>query len=155
RLRPSRIACSPWWTASSASSTSPACRSSKQHRGTDMSRLDAQHASARSGEDADSGVLEQQRRLVAEFGQNRREVPRMRDATGLFERMLCAVLASADWRGSRHRIFEALPHLGPINSFRTLRTVLARLDVRLMPSERRACDLTMAELPCLVVEGDD
>ena len=44
------------------------------------------------------------------------------------------ILASADWRGPQHRIFEALPHLGPIGSFRMLRTVLARLDVRLIPS---------------------
>jgi ATP-binding cassette, subfamily C, bacterial LapB len=123
-----------------------------------MSRLDAQLASERIAADADAddnGVLEQQRRLAAEFELSRRDAHRLPDATGRFERILCAILANADWRGPRHRIFEALPHLGPIGSFRMLRAVLARLDVRLIPSERRASDLSADELPCLVVDGED
>ena len=121
-----------------------------------MSRLDELDASERTAADADAnGVLEQQRRLTAEFEQTRHQVHRVPDVMGRFERLLCAILASADWRGPRHRIFEALPHLEPIGSFRMLRTVLARLDVRLIPSERRACDLSAEELPCLVMRGED
>ena len=121
-----------------------------------MSRLDEQHVSERTTVDADAnGVLEQQRRLTAEFELTRHPVRRMPDAMGRFERILCMILASAGWRGARHRIFEALPHLGPISSFRMLRTVLGRLDVRLIPSERRASDLSADELPCLVVVAED
>ena len=121
-----------------------------------MRRLDERDASERTAADADAnGVLEQQRRLTAEFELTRHQVHRVPDVMGRFERLLCAILASADWRGPRHRIFEALPHLEPIGSFRMLRTVLARLDVRLIPSERRASDLSADELPCLVVGGED
>lgn len=104
---------------------------------------------------ATHAVLEQQRRLAAEFG------PRQRDATGLaasagpFERMLGEILTSAGWRGEQHKLLEALPHLEPIRSFRMLRTVLARLDVNLIPIERGCTDLSEADLPCLVVEGED
>jgi ATP-binding cassette, subfamily C, bacterial LapB len=121
-----------------------------------MSRLEEQFAAERTPADADvSGVLEQQRRLAAEFDHPRRDAPREPAATDRFERILYAILDSADWRGPRYRISEALPHPGPISSFRMLRTVLARLDVRLIPSERRACDLSPDELPCLVVQAKD
>lgn len=121
-----------------------------------MSRLDEQRASGRSAANATTNaVLDQQRRLADEFELTRQDASPLPDATGRFERILGEALASIDWRGPQHRIFEALPHLGPICSFRMLRTVLARLDVRLVPSERRAADLSADELPCLVVQGED
>ena len=69
--------------------------------------------------------------------------------------MLCEILASVGWRGDEDRIFEVLPHLEPILSVRTLRAVLARLDVSLVPIERKSTELSRADLPCLVVEAED
>jgi ATP-binding cassette subfamily C protein LapB len=102
-----------------------------------------------------NAVLEQQRRLAAEF-----EVPAggpadSSKATGPFARMLCEVLASVGWEGKQHRIFEALPHLSPIASVRMLRAVLARLDISLVAIDRCAADLTQFDLPCLLVEGEN
>jgi ATP-binding cassette, subfamily C, bacterial LapB len=102
-----------------------------------------------------NAVLEQQRRLAAEFELARADANDLPELIGSFERLLCRILASVDWRGPQNRIFEALPHLGPIDSVRMLRTVLSRLDVRLIPIERRAADLSGDELPCLVVEGEE
>jgi ATP-binding cassette, subfamily C, bacterial LapB len=120
-----------------------------------MSRPDEHCASGRTaGNATTNAVLDQQRRLADEF-ELTRHANWMPEATGRFERILGEVLASVDWRAPQHRIFEALPHLGPIRSFRMLRTVLARLDVRLIPSERRAADLAVEELPCLVVKSQD
>jgi len=107
---------------------------------------------------AANAVREQQRLLAAEFG------PQPGDASGMpepetsgpFERMLCEILTSIGWQGEQHRILEALPHLEPIMSTTMLRTVLARLDVRLIPVERSAADLSAADdLPCLLVEEED
>jgi len=104
---------------------------------------------------ATNAVLEQQRRLAAEFGPRRGDPTAMPGATGAFEGMLCEVLASIGWQGEQHRIFEALPHLEPILSVRMLRTVLARLDVSLIPIERGLADLSEEDLPCLLVERED
>ncbi len=57
--------------------------------------------------------------------------------------------------GQAASIFEALPHLNPVASVRMLRAVLARLDVNLVPIDRRAADLTEEDLPCLLVEDED
>ena len=86
-----------------------------------------------AAETARNAVLEQQRRLAAEFESTNSEPATSPQATGPFARMLCEVLASVGWEGKQHRIFEALPHLGPILSVRMLRAVLARLDVSLDP----------------------
>ena len=121
-----------------------------------MSRLDEHQAPGHTPADTTTNaVLEQQRRLAVEFGLTCPDASNVPEATGPFERMLCAILASVDWRGSQHRIFEALPHLGPIDSVRMLQTVLARLDVRLIPIERRAADLAKDEFPCLIVGGEN
>ena len=102
-----------------------------------------------------NAVLEQQRRLAAEFGQGREGQAAAPELGGAFEGMLCEILVSVEWRGDEDRIFEVLPHLEPILSVRTLRAVLARLDVTLVPIERNCTGLTRADLPCLVVEAED
>ena len=84
-------------------------------------------------ESTTNAVLEQQRRLAAEFGSKQSDLPDHLKAMGPFERILCAILNAIGWRGEQHRIFEALPHLEPILSFRKLRSVLARLEVGLDP----------------------
>ncbi|RPI40370.1 MAG: hypothetical protein EHM67_09460, partial [Hyphomicrobiaceae bacterium] len=104
---------------------------------------------------ATNAVLEQQRRLAAELGPGTGDSAIPPSATGPFERMLCEILASVGWRGEQHRIFEAVPHLEPILSVRMLRTVLARLDVDLIPIERRPADLSEEDFPCLLVERED
>ena len=70
-------------------------------------------ARATTAEIARNAVLEQQRRLAAEFGATRSDQAGPPAATGPFARMLCEVLASVGWEGKQHRIFEALPHLDP------------------------------------------
>jgi ABC-type bacteriocin/lantibiotic exporter with double-glycine peptidase domain len=102
-----------------------------------------------------NAVREQQRRLAAEFGAPRPAEAAPAGAVGPFEGMLCEILASVGWRGDEDRIFEVLPHLEPIRSVRTLRAVLARLDVTFVQTERSASDLSRADLPCLIVEADD
>ena len=104
---------------------------------------------------ATNAVLEQQRRLAAELGPRTGGATLPPGATSPFERMLCEVLASVGWRGEQHRIFEALPHLEPILSVKMLRTVLARLDVDLIPIKRGPANLSEADFPCLLVERED
>ena len=104
---------------------------------------------------ATNAVLEQQRRLAAELGPRTGGATPPPGATSPFERMLCEVLASVGWRGEQHRIFEALPHLEPILSVKMLRTVLARLDVDLIPIKRGPANLSEADFPCLLVERED
>ena len=106
-------------------------------------------------ETARNAVIEQQRRLAAEFAAAKSDRTISSDVTGPFAGMLCEVLVSAGWQGKQHQIFEALPHLNPVASVRMLRAVLGRLDVSLIPIDRRAVDLTDADLPCLVVEDED
>jgi ATP-binding cassette, subfamily C, bacterial LapB len=104
---------------------------------------------------AANAVREQQRLLAAEFGPKPGDSRGLPETNGPFERMLCEVLVSVGWQGEQHRILEALPHLEPIMSATMLRTVLARLDVRLIPVERSAADLFAAgDLPCLLVEDE-
>lgn len=102
-----------------------------------------------------NAVLEQQRRLAAEFEAPAGGPADSSKATGPFARMLCEVLASVGWEGKQHRIFEALPHLSPIASVRMLRAVLARLDISLVAIDRSAADLTQFDLPCLLVEDEN
>ena len=47
-----------------------------------------------------NAVLEQQRRLAAEFGATESKPAGSSGATGPFARMLCEVLASVGWRAS-------------------------------------------------------
>jgi ATP-binding cassette subfamily C protein LapB len=101
---------------------------------------------------ATNAVIEQQRRLAAELAPKTSGPAILRGAAGPFERMLCEVLASIGWQGEQDRIFEALPHLEPIRSFEMLRTVLARLDVSLIPIERGSAELSEEDFPCFLVE---
>jgi hypothetical protein len=100
-------------------------------------------------------VLEQQRRLIAEFGAPKDDQAGPPAATGPFADMLCEILACVGWEGTQDRVFEALPHLNPIASVRTLQAVLARLDVNLVGIDRRAFDLSKDDLPCLLVGDED
>ena len=100
-------------------------------------------------------VLEQQRRLIAEFGATKDDQAGPPAATGPFAGMLCEILACVGWEGTQDRVFEALPHLNPIASVRTLQAVLARLDVNLVGLDRRASDLSREDLPCLLVGDED
>ena len=100
---------------------------------------------------AREAVLEQQRRLIAEFGPYKDERAGPPTATGPFAGMLCEILARVGWEGTQHRIFEALPHLKPIASVQMLQAVLARLDVNLVGLDRCASDLLKEDLPCLLV----
>ena len=103
-----------------------------------------------------NAVLAQQGQLAAEFGaKDSGTAAGGVRATGPFAKMLCELLTSIGWEGPQHRIFEALPHLSPIESVRTLRAVLARLDVDLIPTDRRPRELALEDLPCLLVEEDD
>lgn len=104
---------------------------------------------------ARAAVLEQQRRLIAEFGPAKDEQAGPPAATGPFAGMLCEILACIGWEGTQERVFEALPHLNPIASVRMLRAVLARLDVNLIGLDRRASELSREDLPCLLVGDDD
>ncbi len=112
-------------------------------------------ASTATGAGAANAVLEQQRRLAEELGPAPDDTVDAAGEAAHLEAVLCDVLASVGWRGEHNRIFEALPHLEPIRSLRMLRTVLARLGVRLVPIERRAGDLGAQDLPCLVVEDEE
>jgi ATP-binding cassette subfamily C protein LapB len=101
-----------------------------------------------------NAVLEQQRRLVTEFGATGQAAPVLPEASGPFGRVLCEVLASVGWRGEQHRIFEALPHMESIHSVIALRAVLARLGVTLVPIERHTAQLSNDDFPCLIVAKD-
>jgi ATP-binding cassette subfamily C protein LapB len=103
---------------------------------------------------AANAVLEQQRRLAAEFATVKCD-PGVTSATGPLARMLCELLTSIGWEGPQHRIYEALPHLNPVASVRMLRTVLARLDVNLVAIDRQAAELLPDDLPCLIVDGHE
>ena len=100
-------------------------------------------------------VLEQHRRLAAEFAPTASSNAAGPAGLGAFEDMLCEILAGVGWHGDEDRIFEVLPHLEPILSVGTLRTVLARLDVAFVPIERTCAALSRADLPCLVVSAED
>jgi ATP-binding cassette, subfamily C, bacterial LapB len=104
---------------------------------------------------AANAVLDLQQRLAAEFGPPRGDSRGLTEATGPFERMLCEILTSIGWQGEQRRLLEALPHLEPMASVTMLRTVLARLDVSLIPIERSGADLSVHDLPCLLIEGED
>jgi ATP-binding cassette, subfamily C, bacterial LapB len=103
---------------------------------------------------AANAVLDLQQRLAAEFGPPTSDSSGLTGATGPFERMLCEILTSIGWQGEQRRLLEALPHLEPMLSVTMLRTVLARLDVSLIPIERSCADLAPHDLPCLLVEGE-
>lgn len=107
------------------------------------------------GRPVTNAVLEQQRRLMAEFGNSPGHDATAREAVGAFESLLCEILTSVGWQGDEDRIFEVLPHLEPILALRTLRAVLARLDVAFVPLERNCAELSSADLPCLVVEAEN
>lgn len=101
-------------------------------------------------------VLEQQRRIAAgltagmplpEFG-DASPAPRVEHTP--YEALLYEVLVSAEWKGDRDRIGEALPHQQAIRSIRLLRTVLARLGIRLIPIGRAANQLGPEDFPALV-----
>jgi ABC-type bacteriocin/lantibiotic exporter with double-glycine peptidase domain len=68
--------------------------------------------------------------------------------------MLLQILQTVGWRGEQRRLFEVMPHLDPIASFTTLRTVLARLGVSLIKIGRRVDSLSANDFPCLVVDGE-
>ena len=103
---------------------------------------DASQREDAATETATNAVLEQQRRLAAELAPGTQDASAPSRANAPFESVLCDVLASVEWRGERHRIFEALPHLEPILSARMLRTVLARLGVGMVRIDRRPADLS-------------
>jgi ATP-binding cassette, subfamily C, bacterial LapB len=104
---------------------------------------------------AANAVLDLQQRLAAEFGPPPSDPSGLTGATGPFERMLCEILTSIGWQGDQRRLLEALPHLEPMLSVTMLRTVLARLDVSLIPIDRSCADLSAQDLPCLLVQGED
>ncbi len=70
-----------------------------------MSRLldSLGHETAKT-EIARNAVLEQQRRLAAEFAASRTDQTSSPGATGPFAGMLCEVLVSAGWEGKQHQI---------------------------------------------------
>jgi ATP-binding cassette, subfamily C, bacterial LapB len=115
-------------------------------------RIDHEDAPAARAANA---VLDLQQRLAAEFGSPQDDPSSLTDATGPFERMLSEVLTSIGWQGEQRKLLEALPHLEPMLSVTMLRTVLARLDVSLIPIERGCADLSAHDLPCLLVEAED
>jgi ABC-type bacteriocin/lantibiotic exporter with double-glycine peptidase domain len=115
-------------------------------------RIDHEDAPAARAANA---VLDLQQRLAAEFGSPLDDPSGLTDATGPFERMLSEILTSIGWQGEQRRLLEALPHLEPMLSVTMLRTVLARLDVSLIPIERGCADLSTHDLPCLLVEAED
>lgn len=112
---------------------------------------DLDHASDVT-EIARNAVLEQQRRLAGEFdGTTTSTHARSPIVAGPFAAMLCGILTSVGWKGKQHQILEALPHVDPVASMRTLRAVLARLEVTLVQIDRRPPNLTKEDLPCLLV----
>lgn len=102
--------------------------------------------------DTTNAVHEQHRRLAAELCAMPQDLPPPPDE-GSCDALLCDVLASVGWHGDQHRIFEALPHLEPVRSVMMLRTVLARLSIKLVPIKRRESELNARDYPCLVVES--
>ena len=101
-------------------------------------------------------VLAQHNQLAAEFGSAKAAAAASgARATGPYARMLYELLASIGWEGPQHRIFEALPHLSSIELVRTLRAVLARLEVDLISTDRRPWELGGENLPCLLVDDGD
>lgn len=119
-----------------------------------MNQADIPQGTARNAT-MSNAVLEQQRRLAIEFGDAQGVQANSPDPGGDFESMLSEILACTGWRGGQDRLFEAMPYLEPILSVRTLRTVLARLDVNFLSVERSAGEVTRADLPCLVVQAED
>jgi ATP-binding cassette, subfamily C, bacterial LapB len=118
-------------------------------------RNDLAHASDVT-EIARNAVVEQQRRLAAEFdGTTTSTLARSPIVAGPFAAMLCEILTSIGWKGKQHQILEALPHVDPVASMRTLRAVLARLEVNLVQIDRRPPNLTKEDLPCLLVGSQD
>lgn len=103
---------------------------------------------------AGDAVLEQQQRLIAEFGPPPDDRHDAAATTDPFADMLCEILAAVGWQGPQDRVSEALPHEDPIASVRMLRAVLARLGISLLDLDRRASDLSRDDLPCLLVRND-
>jgi ABC-type bacteriocin/lantibiotic exporter with double-glycine peptidase domain len=93
------------------------------------------------------------KKLAAEFETVRPSIG-LADSAGPFEQLLLEILAAVGWRGEQRRLFEALPHVETIANFTMLRTVLARLDVNLIPVSRRSGELSTKDFPCLVVDGE-
>lgn len=71
-----------------------------------------------------------------------------------FDQLLLEILAAVGWRGEHRRLFEALPHMQQLASFTMLRTVLDRLGVRLTHVARHVGQLSLRDLPCLVVDRE-
>lgn len=76
------------------------------------------------------------------------------EGAGAYDQLLLEILKAVGWRGDHRRLFEGLPHMEAIASFTMLRTVLARMDVSLIRIARRASELSVRDLPCLVVAGE-
>ena len=92
--------------------------------------------------------------MAAEFGRSRptgRACPQPVLSSACFGE----VLASVGWEGKQHKIFEAYRTWSRSRSVRMLRTVLARLDVSLVPIERRAADVRQRRLSLPIVENED
>jgi ATP-binding cassette subfamily C protein LapB len=76
------------------------------------------------------------------------------EGASAFDQLLLEILAAVGWRGEHRRLFEALPHMQPLASFTMLRTVLDRLGIALTRVSRHNGELSLRELPCLVVAGE-
>jgi ATP-binding cassette subfamily C protein LapB len=121
-----------------------------------MTSLESLKRGLAAGQAKPNVVLAQHNQLAAEFGSAKAAAAASgARATGPYARMLYELLASIGWEGPQHRIFEALPHLSSIESVRTLRAVLARLEVDLISTDRRPSEINGENLPCLLVDDSD
>jgi ATP-binding cassette, subfamily C, bacterial LapB len=93
-----------------------------------------------------------QQRLQAAFPEPA-PVPAAPGAATSFERCLRPLLKALHWTGDERRLFEASPHLEPIESISVFRAVLLRIGFRTI-STRLALDrLTSQSLPALLERG--
>jgi ATP-binding cassette, subfamily C, bacterial LapB len=101
---------------------------------------------------SEATALGLQQRLQAAFAA-RMAPPAPPSAATPLEACLRPLLEALQWTGDARRLFEASPHLEPIESIGVLRAVLLRIGFRTVPARLALDRLTSQSLPALVERG--
>ena len=114
-----------------------------------MSGPDLKPGAVAAGEATAFGLQE---RLHAAFAE-RAAAPAPPSAATPLEACLRPLLEALHWTGEERRLFEASPHLEPIESIGVLRAVLLRVGFRTIPARLALDQLGSLSLPVLVERG--
>jgi ATP-binding cassette subfamily C protein LapB len=102
---------------------------------------------------SEATVLGMQERLHAEFAESAAPPGAPCAATPL-DACLRPLLKALHWTGAERRLFEASPHLEPIESIGVFRAVLLRIGFRTIPARLALSGLPSQSLPALVERRD-